>query len=72
MKLEAKSMWLLSFAWRNRSPKQKQKEKREGRVKRGGIERENKRHPTLQIITLLSVQASLTRTTSFMHGKHFL
>lgn len=28
MKLEAKSMWLLSFAWRNRNLKQKQKRKR--------------------------------------------
>lgn len=44
MKLEAKSMWLLSFAWRNRILKRKQKGKREGRVKEA--ERgENKCHP---------------------------
>lgn len=62
-------MWLLSFAWRNRNLKQKPKGKREGRVKRGVSERENKCHPTLQSITLPSVHASLTRTTSIYAWK---
>lgn len=37
MKLEAKSMWLLSFAWRNRNLKQKQKGRGEGSGKTNAV-----------------------------------
>ena len=47
-------MWLLSFAWRNRNLTETEGNKRKGRVKKSGRERENKCHPTLLSITLPS------------------
>lgn len=56
-------MWLLSFAWRNRNLKQKQKGKREGRVKKKQeAERGGKMPSHTTEHHLPSVQSSLTRT----------